>query len=245
METQPITWLSVIVAGARRTTHCVYPSSITPTPTPNTPSGNNVSYTEDGTSLTFSNVTSSGDTTVTTSSTGSQPPTGFRLGNPPLYVNISTTAIFTGNVEVCIDYSAITINGNENNLKLMHYDAVLGWTNITSSLDTANDILCGITTSFSDFAVMTAPTIPNLITRVQEMNLQQGIENSLDAKLTAAQDAINAENSGLHETAISKLNAFINEVEAQRGNKLTTSQADELHAFATNLIKLIQGDTSF
>jgi hypothetical protein len=77
------------------------------------------------------------------------------------------------------------------------------------------------------------------------MNLQQGIGNSLDAKLTAAQDALNAENSGQQSTAVSKLNSFINEVEAQRVNKLTTSQADELHAFATNLIKLIQGETSF
>jgi hypothetical protein len=34
---------------------------------------------------------------------------------------------------------------------------------------------------------------------------------------------IHAENGGLHETAVSKLNAFINEVEAQRGNKLRVS----------------------
>jgi hypothetical protein len=127
----------------------------------------------------------------------------------------------------------------------MHFGSGGQPADITSSLNTSTNIICGITTSFSDFAVMTAPTIPDLIARVQEMNLQQGIENSLDAKLSGAQDALNAENGGLHETAVNKLNAVINEVEAQRGNKLTPTQADELHAFATNLIKLIQGETQF
>jgi ABC-type transporter Mla subunit MlaD len=66
-----------------------------------------------------------------------------------------------------------------------------------------------------------------------------------DAKLESAQEALTAKNEGHIDTAVNKLNAFINEVEAQRGNKLTTSQADELHAFGTNLIKLLQGDTQF
>jgi hypothetical protein len=211
----------------------------------NTPEGTNVSYSENSVSLNYSEVTSSGNTAITSSASGSQPPTGFRLGNPPTYYNISTTATFTGNVEVCITYDQATIQGAENQLKLMHFTPAEGWTNTTTSLDTNANIICGITTSFSDFAVMTAPTIGDLIVRVEEMNLHQGIENSLDAKLAAAQDAINANNNGQYQTAISKLNSFITEVEAQRGNKLTNSQADELHAFAINLINLIQGTTQF
>ena len=86
------------------------------------------------------------------------------------------------------------------------------------------------------------PTIADLINNVQAMNLQQGIENSLDAKLTSAQDALNAQDNGQISIAVNKLNAFINEVEAQRGNKLTDAQADELITYAQNLINLIQGN---
>src|SRR5205807_2553580 len=125
-----------------------------------------------------------------------------------------------------------------SNLKLMHYgyDSVLQswvWSNIaeTGYPNTTTHTICGLTTSFSDFALMTVPTIPGLISSVDEMNLQQGIENSLDAKLARAQEALDATNSGLTDTAISKLNAFINEVEAQRGNLITTAQADGLHAY--------------
>jgi hypothetical protein len=85
------------------------------------------------------------------------------------------------------------------------------------------------------------PTIATLISTVEALNLQQGITNSLDMKLSDAQDALNATNSGLYSSAISKLNAFINEVEAQRGTKLTNAQADALHTYAANLITLLQG----
>ena len=77
------------------------------------------------------------------------------------------------------------------------------------------------------------------------MNLQQGIQNSLDTKLNNAQDALNAKNSGLYSTAVSKLTSFINEVEDQRIIKLTDSQANELHSFASNLMRIIQDIKQF
>ena len=60
------------------------------------------------------------------------------------------------------------------------------------------------------------------------MNLQQGIWNSLDAKLQAAINAWDKVNKGQGAVAINMLNAFINECEAQRDKKLTSEQADEL-----------------
>lgn len=211
-------------------------------PPNNTPVGSNVTYNENGVQLTFSQVDIAGDTTVTRSASGTQPPTGFRLGAPPTYFNISTTATFSGNVEVCIDYNSLNMPGNESNFKLMHYEPGTGWINITSSLNTTNNVICGITTSFSAFSVMIAPTIQDLINRVQEMHLNLILENSLNLKLRTA---LIAENLGLHQTAINTLEAFITEVEAQRGKKITNQQANELHSFAANLIKLIQGNTQF
>ena len=88
-----------------------------------------------------------------------------------------------------------------------------------------------------------APTpeqaIEKLIVDVEAMNLQQGIDNSLDAKLQNALDALNAANAGQRQDAFNKMEAFINAVEAQRGGKLTNEQADILIAEANYIISLL------
>ena len=108
--------------------------------------------------ITFSQVTGGGTTTVTTSPNGSPPPTGLKLGTPPTYYEISTTATVTGPITICINYSGISF-GNEQNLKLMHQEDTNGdgvadsWVNRTTSLDTVNNVICATVTSLSPFAV--------------------------------------------------------------------------------------------
>ncbi|MDP3993772.1 MAG: SBBP repeat-containing protein [bacterium] len=211
----------------------------------NTPAGTNIIFSEEPVTITFPQVDQEGDTNVSIYSTGAQPPTGFKLGNPPIYYNIQTTAVFFSTVEVCINYDENTIQGNENKLKLMHFEPGTGWSDITTSLDTVNNVICGGTTNFSDFAVITEPAIQDLIDWVHEMNLQQGIENSLDTKLSHAQDALAAQQNNNITIAVNSLDSFTNEVEAQRGNKLTGGQADELHSFTETLIKVIRGINQF
>jgi len=80
----------------------------------------------------------------------------------------------------------------------------------------------------------------DLIDNVKSMNLQQGIANSFDTKLTNALNALNALNVGQRNDAVNKLYAFINEVEAQKGNKLTNEQADRLITAVHDIIALIQ-----
>ena len=70
--------------------------------------------------------------------------------------------------------------------------------------------------------------VENLIDDVIDLNLQQGIENSLDAKLEAASNALADLNENNDVAAINSLQAFINTVEAQRGQDLTDELADEL-----------------
>lgn len=79
--------------------------------------------------------------------------------------------------------------------------------------------------------------INNIIDLVRSFNLPKGIENSLVKKLEHAQDAIDA---GDINRACNQLSAFINEVEAQAGKKLTQAQADQLIADA-NAIKTALG----
>jgi len=104
----------------------------------------------------FSIVTTAGDTTVTTSSTGPLVTPQFMLGEPPTYFDINTTATYEGIIKVCIDYSdiAFTFDKPENELRLLH-ETVAGLEDITIfPIDTDNNIICGETTSLSVFTIV-------------------------------------------------------------------------------------------
>jgi len=81
-----------------------------------------------------------------------------------------------------------------------------------------------------------AEATQDLIDQVQAFNLQQGIENSLTAKL---QEAIQLLNNGNENGAIRKLMDFIDQVEAKRDKKITTEQADQLIATTQAIIDVL------
>jgi len=101
--------------------------------------------------LTFDNVTQAGETELVTSASGPPPPTGFRLGSPPTYYELTTTAVFSGSIEICVSYAGVVF-GNESQLGLFHFEGG-NWVNVTTSLDTTADRICGVSTSLSPFAV--------------------------------------------------------------------------------------------
>ena len=72
-----------------------------------------------------------------------------------------------------------------------------------------------------------AEQIHNLIALVQGLGLPSGTANSLIVKLQAAANALDRDNT---QAACGSLGAFINEVNAQKGKKLTSAQADSLLA---------------
>ncbi len=70
---------------------------------------------------------------------------------------ITTTAMYDGQVEVCINYDDMDMPGSlESRLRMYHFDGSL-WSDITSTLDTNANTLCGITTTLSPFL----PGLPN------------------------------------------------------------------------------------
>ena len=81
--------------------------------------------------------------------------------------------------------------------------------------------------------------IEQLIADVEALNLNQGIDNSLDAKLQNALDALEAANAGQRQDAVNKMNAFISAVAAQSGKALTSEEADILIALAQDIIDLL------
>ncbi len=139
--TAPFLW----TGGGGRGTGEAYVINLAPS---NTPAGSGVAVhpvdaTTGGTpvTLTFTEVTARGQTELTTTGPGPPPPAAFRLGAPPTYYQLTTTATFAGTIEVCIDYTAIRY-GNENRLELRHREGV-HWVDVTTSLDTGADVICG------------------------------------------------------------------------------------------------------
>lgn len=152
------------------------------------PRGDHVSVTaadtttgEQNVEITFTSVTGEGVAAVTSSTDGPAPPSGFKLGSPPTFYEISTTAAYDGSIDICIDYSDVSF-GNENNLKLFHYEDGR-WTDVTTSRDTANNIICGRVSSLSPFAVfeeeVTVDTRPPTITCPAPMSSRARILGSV------------------------------------------------------------------
>jgi hypothetical protein len=79
----------------------------------------------------------------------------------------------------------------------------------------------------------------DLMQNVIDLNLQQGIENGLVAKLEAAMQSLDDINANNDVAPVNTLEAFINAVEAQRGTKITEADADALIAAAQEIIALL------
>lgn len=107
--------------------------------------------------VTFATVTAAGVTSLTTSDTGPALPAGFTLGDPPTYFDISTSATFNGQIQICISYAGVSYI-DPAALRLDHFDSG-SWVDATSSVDTTAQRVCGVVTSLSPFAlVQRAPT---------------------------------------------------------------------------------------
>lgn len=108
--------------------------------------------------ITFDNLVVGGESSLATSTTGPPPPSGFSLGDPPIYYDITTTASFAGEVEVCIDYSGTSLERpgdlGEDALALFHYEDG-AWEDRTSSRNPGANIICARVGSLSPFAVFT------------------------------------------------------------------------------------------
>jgi sugar lactone lactonase YvrE len=196
--------------------------------------------------LTFDNALTPGDTTVASSTTGPEPPTGFQLadGNVGVYYEITTTTTFADQVEICVNYGSGSWV-DENNLRLFHFKNG-AWRDITDSIDTINRIICGRTNSFSPFAVFELQAgldaiglLELLVIDVADLNLANGINNSLDAKLNNAIDALSDANANNDGAALNAMQAFINAVVAQSGQAISAEEGNQLIATAEVIMNLL------
>ena len=92
---------------------------------------------------------------MVTSSSGPAAPNGFAVvgvGGAPRYWDVTTSAVFTGSVQVCVQYDATQVSGDESALQMV--DATNSFANITTSVNTTTKVVCGTTTTLSTFAIV-------------------------------------------------------------------------------------------
>ena len=141
-------------------------------PTYNTPVGSPVTVPLNGVITTFNNVTVEGNTSMTWSAgnpAGPTPPNFYVAG---WFTDITTTATYSGSIIIGLSYSESNVRGDENELRLYHQTGST-WADVTTSVDTANNIVYGRVSSLSWFFIggewvwiddgaHSAPAFPNL-----------------------------------------------------------------------------------
>jgi hypothetical protein len=138
---------------------------------------------------------------------------------------------------VALASGTVTFDVGEPNDPTPVHDALVFGSNEPVAVEDINFV--------DDTLLITAPTPADLVTDLledlEEMEIDEGYVNSLEAKLNAALAAFNAEDV---EGGIDELNAFINAVEAQRGKKIAASDADFLIASANTIIDVATAELS-
>src|SRR5258706_2774270 len=118
-----------------------------------TPAGTNIMIRPfpDG-AVMFETVISDGYSSGTVTNSGPTEPLGFAVACSSNYFELTSSAVFTGQTTVCFNYSALCTNGApESAFRLFHYEHS-AWVDVTTSIDTTNNIVCGVVTNFSLFA---------------------------------------------------------------------------------------------
>ncbi len=141
------------LSGGMKVTRCANPNCAASTAT--TGAGNNVTAAlGSDVEVTFANVSIAGATTLSIAN-GVLP--GLNVAGP--YYTISTTATHSGTATVCIDYDGSSYTAlEEASLRMGHYERTTVWADITTSLDTVSDRICGQTQRLSQFTFL--PLVP-------------------------------------------------------------------------------------
>jgi hypothetical protein len=112
-----------------------------------TPSGNDVTiYFSDLATLKFEQVIESGITSLTINHEGADLPY-YQLvpENLPYYYHIASTAVYDGNIDLCLHYGVHNLPEHMSMLRMEHYTDLpwCDWAGITGSNDYDNEIICG------------------------------------------------------------------------------------------------------
>jgi uncharacterized delta-60 repeat protein len=190
----------------------------------------------------YPSISSNGYTLVTPLDTSAT--ANFSLSENLGAYDISTTATFAASaaqpITICFTVPSVSDQATFDNLRVFHVVGGGVVVDATSSHDFSTRTVCATATSLSPFVIVKGAVdqLSDLIALVRSFNLRRGIENSLDAKLQDAQNALTAAKAGDRASACNSMGSFINEVRAQTGSLLTQAQGSQLVA-AANQIKVV------
>ncbi|MFH1323586.1 MAG: S-layer protein domain-containing protein [Methanobacteriota archaeon] len=157
---------------------------------PNTLEGNNIIPVglPSGVNISFSNVTVKGNTTISFAQTF-QPAPGFRpLGNWN-YININTSAKFTGPVTINLNYEVPPEGYIQSNVRLFYRNDT-AWENVTTNLNTVNKVVTGEITGQPPFLLVAGIYPPPKIDiKESPPNLEVTVKDSLFFDISVDQEA--------------------------------------------------------
>jgi len=105
--------------------------------------------------ISFQSVETPGTTTVVASAEpteGASAPLNFKLGDPPVYFDVATTAGYSGDVELCFYWQQGQFL-DEATASLLHYEDG-AWQDVTISRDVVANKVCGRVATLSPFAIV-------------------------------------------------------------------------------------------
>lgn len=185
------------------------------------------------------------------------------------FIGTVSVALFEASSNNLIEQNIFNITGGSNARVSVHWTSIISKNNLNGNISTylpegtlnaennwwgdsdPSDNIQGdisytpfATSPFPEYSVPVtvqtpAQAIQNLLNFVQTLNLQKGIENSLNTKLNTAVDSLDDLNQQNDSVALNLLQAFINEVNTQIGKKITDAQADTLIQEAQEIINNI------
>ncbi len=186
-----------------------------PAPQANTPAGTNVTVTANGATLTFANVATAGQTTVTPidPATAGTLPGGYTLINGSLAFQITTTAIYSGAITVCMVESSVNDQTTFDGLRILHGEGgmLLDRTILPPDVpapDFGRRTICARVTSLSPFVIAKlAYGVQTLFDQTKPV--RSGRTLPIRLQLTNA-NGVNVSSASLGVTALSVLRVSTN-----------------------------------
>jgi hypothetical protein len=105
--------------------------------------------------VTFDEITEAGKAKMTESNLALKSPSPYQLQTPPVLYDISSTADYSGTIEVCVNYKAIGLR-NASALQVSHHENG-SWVALETTLKWKKNIVCGTASSLSHFAIFEDP----------------------------------------------------------------------------------------
>ncbi|MGH9928297.1 MAG: TolB family protein, partial [Pyrinomonadaceae bacterium] len=181
----------------------------------NTPVGTNVTVTANGATLTFANVATAGQTSVTPidPATAGTLPGGYTLINGSLAFQITTTAIYSGAITVCIVESSVNDQTTFDGLRILHGEGgmLLDRTILPPDVpapDFGTRTICARVTSLSPFVIAKlAYGVQTLFDQTKPV--RSGSTLPIRLQLTNA-NGVNVSSASLGVTALSVLRVSTN-----------------------------------